>query len=104
MAILLSAYFYGYCCTQILGGWLAIKFGDKLMLLIGKDSRFGDEHKFQLRSRPQQADQLKLTVTKPQKGPSLIGVMGLVTTAMLLPVAARWDPWAVFTIRLLQGD
>ena len=34
-ALLLSSFFYGYMCTQILGGYLADQFGEKWTLLIG---------------------------------------------------------------------
>ena len=32
---ILGAFFYGYICTQIPGGWLAEKFGGKLLFGIG---------------------------------------------------------------------
>ena len=34
-ALLLSSFFYGYMCTQILGGYLADTFGEKWTLLGG---------------------------------------------------------------------
>ena len=35
VALLLSSFFYGYMCTQVLGGYLADKFGEKWSLLGG---------------------------------------------------------------------
>ena len=32
---LLSAFFYGYMTTQVLGGWLSDKFGAKPSLILG---------------------------------------------------------------------
>jgi len=34
-AAILSAFFYGYILTQLLGGWMAVKFGAKTGLQIG---------------------------------------------------------------------
>jgi MFS family permease len=33
--LILSAYFYGYILTQILSGWLSMKYGPKIVLTIG---------------------------------------------------------------------
>ena len=35
LGILLSSFFYGYLGTQVLGGWLAKRFGGKWVLAIG---------------------------------------------------------------------
>lgn len=35
VANLLGAFFYGYLCTQVIGGWVSDKFGEKTAFLSG---------------------------------------------------------------------